>query len=171
MVLTAFYGLAFLSTWRRRLLLFAVAVVVGMVANWIRVYVIIVAGYVTDMQHYLVQVDHLAFGWAVFSVAFLPVLWLGFRLERPALAPRRPPPQRRAWSPAVIGAAAAAALILSVPRLAVSPSTQRGPRVEARLPDTTAAGRSAEDAGSPWRATRSAMPQEDRATYYGTDRP
>jgi EpsI family protein len=170
MVLTAFYGLAFLSTWRRRLLLFAVAVVVGMFANWIRVYVIIVAGYVTGMQHYLVQVDHLAFGWAVFSVAFLPVLWLGFRLERPALAPRRPPPQRRAWSPAVIGAAAAAALVLAGPRLAVSPSSSEDLSVGTRLPDTTAAGEVRGDAGSPWRGSfRNG--QEDRATYYGTASP
>ncbi len=49
------------------MLLFAAGL--ALLANWIRVFVIVVAGYLTDMQHYLVRVDHYYFGWALFAVA------------------------------------------------------------------------------------------------------
>ncbi len=58
----------------------------AIIGNWIRVYIIIVAGYLTEMQHFLVTVDHYYFGWAVFAV----MMYLGFvllrRFERPAVS-------------------------------------------------------------------------------------
>jgi EpsI family protein len=46
--------------------LVAIAVLLALVVNWIRVASIIYAGHVSDMQHYLVAVDHLTFGWLLF---------------------------------------------------------------------------------------------------------
>lgn len=54
---------------RRHLAIVAVAAVAAIILNWIRVYTIIVAGYLTHMQHFLVRVDHYWFGWALFGVA------------------------------------------------------------------------------------------------------
>ena len=48
-------------------------------------FIIIVAGDLTDMQHYLVRVDHSVFGWVVFAVAMVAFLLLAGR--RPVLAP------------------------------------------------------------------------------------
>jgi len=56
---------------RTRLMLLALAAVLALVTNWLRVYLIILAGYLTDMQHYLVRVDHYKFGWVVFAFAML----------------------------------------------------------------------------------------------------
>lgn len=67
---------------------FASVVLVGLafaiVANWIRVIVVIVAGYVTDMQHFLVTVDHYYFGWLVFAICLLPFYAAARRIEHGA---------------------------------------------------------------------------------------
>jgi exosortase len=54
--------------------LLAMALALAVLANWIRVFVIIMAGYLTNMQHYLVRVEHIRFGWAVFA----PMIWIFF---------------------------------------------------------------------------------------------
>jgi exosortase len=63
---------------RRMALLLATTVGLSMVANWLRVAIIIYLGYVTDMQHYLVAVEHVTFGWFV----FLPLLAAIFLISR-----------------------------------------------------------------------------------------
>jgi EpsI family protein len=44
----------------------AIAIVLALLINWIRVAIIIYAGHVSNMQHYLVAHDHLTFGWLLF---------------------------------------------------------------------------------------------------------
>jgi len=56
-------------------------IVVALVMNWLRVTTIIVAGYLSDMQHYLVAVDHYVFGWVLFVVTLLPLFYFGHVLE------------------------------------------------------------------------------------------
>jgi EpsI family protein len=62
---------------RVRAWLFALALALALVSNWLRVFIIITAGYLTDMQSYLVRVDHATFGWAVFALAMIVFLLLG----------------------------------------------------------------------------------------------
>ena len=69
--------------WRTRWLLLGIAAVLALVTNWLRVFIIIVAGQLTDMQHFLVKVDHYYFGWFVFVFA------LGFYLYLSSRVPRR----------------------------------------------------------------------------------
>jgi EpsI family protein len=69
--------------WARAVLMGA-ALFVAIIANWIRVAAVIVAGHVTEMQHFLVVKDHYYFGWVVFAVLMIPVLYLGRRLEHVA---------------------------------------------------------------------------------------
>ena len=54
----------------------AFSVVVAMIANWIRITVIVIVGSQTMMQHAIVQ-DHLTFGWFVFAACFVPVILVG----------------------------------------------------------------------------------------------
>jgi len=54
--------------WRERLQLLVIALALSMLTNWIRIFVIILAGHLTHMQHYLVARSHYTFGWAVFAV-------------------------------------------------------------------------------------------------------
>jgi exosortase len=59
-----------------RLYSLGLAIALALVSNWLRVFIIIVAGDLTDMQHYLVRVDHSRFGWVVFAVAMVVFLVL-----------------------------------------------------------------------------------------------
>lgn len=85
--LAALYGhLHYDGRWARRGLLLAVAFAGAMVLNWVRVYVVILAGHLTDMQHYLVRVDHYNFGWVLFVLGLVPFYAFARRLEPAAAA-------------------------------------------------------------------------------------
>lgn len=47
----------------------------AILANWVRIIGIIVVGSYTHMQHFIVQ-DHLTFGWGVFAVFLVPLIYL-----------------------------------------------------------------------------------------------
>jgi len=55
---------------------FSIAVVTAIAANWIRIIAIVIIGDKTQMQHFVVQ-DHLTFGWFVFAICYLPIIFLG----------------------------------------------------------------------------------------------
>lgn len=115
--IAAFWALAFLSDTKRRLALVAAAVVLTVLSNWIRVYTIILAGHATDMQHYLVAVEHIRFGWVVFAIALLPLIWLGRRLEQP-VREARPARERSAVDGrAMLRASLVAVVLLALPPL------------------------------------------------------
>ncbi|MFT6925942.1 MAG: EpsI family protein [Psychromonas sp.] len=57
-------------------LFFVLAVLVAIIANWIRITVIVIVGSQTAMQHFIVQ-DHLTFGWLVFAACFIPLIIIG----------------------------------------------------------------------------------------------
>ena len=63
-----------------RLKLLALAAVLAVLMNWVRVYTIILQGHLTDMQGYLVKVDHYKFGWALFGVLLVIYFWLARRI-------------------------------------------------------------------------------------------
>ncbi len=93
------------DAWRARIWLALLAALLSLVANWVRVFVVVVAGYLTDMQSYLVRVEHVRFGWLVFAVAMAAFLWIARRwgaAHRVAMAsPTMPPASGPAWSPAL----------------------------------------------------------------------
>ena len=91
--------------WIERLWLLALAGVLALIANWVRVYTVVVVGYLTDMQGYLVRVEHVRFGWLVFALAMAAFLliarrWIPAHGEtqpaRPVLPPAHAPAP--AWS-------------------------------------------------------------------------
>jgi EpsI family protein len=117
--LAMFYGLAFLRAWTNRMLLIAVALALAVVCNWVRVYTVILAGHLTDMQHYLVAENHITFGWILFGAFMLPVFWIAQRLEsrrgsRPVV--HSSPPVGRPGN--ILALALIASLLLALPRFA-----------------------------------------------------
>jgi exosortase len=54
---------------RARIRVFLLACVTAILSNWVRVFLLVVIGYTTEMQHYFVRVDHYWFGWGIFAVA------------------------------------------------------------------------------------------------------
>lgn len=65
--IAALYGELRRDALRTRALLILLAAALAVVGNWIRVYVIILVGHLTDMQHALIQTGHYSFGWLVFA--------------------------------------------------------------------------------------------------------
>jgi exosortase len=69
--LAVFYGELHDDTLKTRIKLLCLAVVFALLTNWVRITIIIVAGHLTDMQHYLVSGEHYSFGWMIFAVAMI----------------------------------------------------------------------------------------------------
>lgn len=67
---------------RRMLVLLAGAAALALLANWLRVATIIYVGFITDMQHYLIAVEHITFGWFVFLPLLAAIFFLSWRLSR-----------------------------------------------------------------------------------------
>ena len=80
LAVAALYGEIAKDSLRVRGLWLALMGVLAIVSNWIRVFAIIVAGYFSDMQHYLVTVDHYRFGWILFGAVVLVFLFLTTRV-------------------------------------------------------------------------------------------
>lgn len=67
--------LTYTSLWRRSLFVVA-SVLVPIVANWLRAYMIVMIGHLSDMR-VAVGVDHLLYGWVFFGVVMLLLFWVG----------------------------------------------------------------------------------------------
>ncbi|MCP5286926.1 MAG: exosortase A [Burkholderiaceae bacterium] len=77
MVGTLFAYLNYRS-WKRRLIFIAMAVVVPILANWLRAYTIVMVGHVTGSPMIL-GVDHTVYGWYLFGVVVLVFFMVGAR--------------------------------------------------------------------------------------------
>jgi EpsI family protein len=89
--LGALLGLLNHDRWRPRIVLVAIAVGLSVFANWARVFVIVLAGHLTQMQHFLVVQDHYYFGWVLFLVLLSPLMYADRRLQDVAMAVRPQP--------------------------------------------------------------------------------
>lgn len=74
--LTLAYLISYLNGYRepKLLLTLVIAAVLGLVTNWIRIFVLIVIGYHTEMQSSLME-DHELFGWILFGAICLPAIY------------------------------------------------------------------------------------------------
>lgn len=61
---------------KRRLTFIAFSVIVPIIANGIRAYLIVMTGHLSDMQ-LAVGVDHLVYGWVFFGFVMLLLFWIG----------------------------------------------------------------------------------------------
>ena len=66
----------------RRCVLVCIMAVAAIVSNWIRVLIVVDAGYRTNMQHYLVARSHYMFGWVLFSIVMFGFVWWCARAPR-----------------------------------------------------------------------------------------
>jgi len=81
LVLVLFYSQQRANAWVTSVKLFYVAIVFAILANWIRVILIILIGYESEMQSSIVK-DHDMFGWYVYIGTFTPAMFLLNRIER-----------------------------------------------------------------------------------------
>jgi exosortase len=95
------------TVWRRVGLLASMGAL-AVLANWLRVLVIIDAGYTTNMRHVLVSRGHYTFGWILFAAVMVGFVWV---LARPY---RRPPPAAAPPRQGVSGMAAYVSTVLAL---------------------------------------------------------
>ena len=145
LAVAALYGEQERDPWRIRAWQLGLMAVLAVLANWVRVYTVIEAGYLTDMQSYLVRVSHYGFGWAVFAATLVVFFVLVSRFG-PATVPAAAP---LAASPAdphprLLHGASVAALLVLLPALSAG----------ARLahPAPPAPGAAGVDAPASWHA-------------------
>ena len=108
---------------RRRLIFVAVSIVVPIVANWVRAYIIVMLGHLSN-NRIATGVDHLVYGWVFFGIVITIMFVIGARWSEPDRVPvARPaagavPPAALGWAiyalPLVVVMA-----VLALPPLAV----------------------------------------------------
>ena len=113
MIGTIYAALAYRST-RRRVMFMAAAILVPIVANWLRAYMIVMLGHLSNNK-LAVGVDHIIYGWVFFGLVMLLLFWIGSFWQEdaapePAAAPR-PATVAPAATPRVLFAAAVAAIV------------------------------------------------------------
>ncbi|MGH6636175.1 MAG: exosortase A [Gammaproteobacteria bacterium] len=117
MTLSALFAYLSFRELRRVLIFVAVAMLVSIVTNWLRVVTVILIGHIAGMGHPLVN-HHANLGWALFWITFIPLLWFGAHLKRIELTPGHPIaaklPADRSAKPAMVPMVAAALLVLAL---------------------------------------------------------
>lgn len=127
--IAALYGEIHRDRLKTRIFLVVAVAVLSILANWIRVFTIIVAGHLTDMQHFLVQVDHYYFGWVVFAITMALFFYWASRMPQsealvaPKSAHSTGNSRGRIWLAAVLSAIAVAAGPLRAAQAHANPSS------------------------------------------------
>ena len=81
MVGSLFAYLNYAST-RKRLIFLAVSLVLPVLANWVRAYIIVMLGHLSNNE-IATGVDHLVYGWVFFGVVILALFFIGARWADP----------------------------------------------------------------------------------------
>jgi exosortase A len=97
----------------RRLVFVAVAVVVPILANWLRAYGIVTLGHLSN-NRLATGVDHIVYGWVFFGLVVLGLFWIGARWRGDEPAPQPAPGGRAAESQPVLSLSAWAVVLILV---------------------------------------------------------
>lgn len=86
---------------KRAIICTLVATAIALVGNWVRVYILVLVGYYSNMTHSLMH-SHANFGWILFGVCMLPMLYIFGRIaqahslaESPNSAPKQVEEQKK----------------------------------------------------------------------------
>lgn len=144
---------------KRRAIFLALSIIVPILANWLRAYMIVMLGHLSNNQ-IATGVDHLIYGWVFFGVVIMALFTIGARWAEPDLPP---PPSRGAaadGSAAKLGAlalwltASMVSVVVVAPKLLVDRLWAASPEsasVSMRLPDAALGGWQADGAAdAPW---------------------
>lgn len=154
-----------------RLKLVGLAALLAVVTNWLRVCVVIVLGHLTDMQHYLVRVEHYRFGWVLFALMMTAFFLIARRMPWPELEPTQAKGISQDASRA--HGRLPAVLIVTFAAMALGPAwnvlapASPAPRLraEAQLPQSSAGWAGPAVTADPWQPRFIGADQEQRARY------
>lgn len=116
--------LTYRGLWRR-IIFVVLSIVVPVVANWLRAYMIVMIGHLTSMKH-AAGVDHLIYGWFFFGVVMLMLFWFGtyWREDRvsapavPGVPVRRVPIGSSEWQRILAAVLMSAGVVAASPAIA-----------------------------------------------------
>lgn len=114
----SFFAYISFRTWRWRLAFIALSIVVPIVANWVRAYLIVMIGHLTSNK-LAAGADHLIYGWVFFGFVMTALFYVGMRMsnaEARRVTPSEPGPPalpiaRRPAVGMVLATAVAAVLV------------------------------------------------------------
>lgn len=111
MIGTIYAAVAYRST-HRRVMFVAAAILVPIVANWLRAYMIVMIGHLSN-NRLAVGVDHIIYGWVFFGLVMLLLFWIGSFWQEDPAPPVAPPARESApgAAPGTLFAAAIAAIV------------------------------------------------------------
>lgn len=161
--------LTYRSLWRRLLFVLA-SILVPVLANTIRAYIVVMLGHWSDMR-IGTGVDHLIYGWMFFGLVMFLIFWLGamFREDQDPLPMTSPDPHPAAQgvTPTRLACVVAIALAVSASPLYVSRAAVAGP-LSVAAPALPAQGPSGQ-AGAPWEWRPGAAVAGQATAYYTVD--
>jgi exosortase len=151
---------------RSRVVLLAAATLAALVTNWLRVVVVIYAGHVSNMQHYLVAHEHLSFGYALFIPLMAVIILVARRLQRDSGVASRPASLHPGAARPGAVVWGATAMLLLTPLLVASIKPQLDePVTLLSLPVLTGAWQGPLPASSRWQPHYVGAAGERRASY------
>ena len=80
---TIFAAISYHTRWRRIVFILA-SILVPLVANWLRAYLIVLLGHLSN-NRLAVGVDHIIYGWVFFGLVMLLLFWVGSMWSEPDL--------------------------------------------------------------------------------------
>ena len=81
LAISALYGHLYYRRFSNKGLLIGIAALFALLTNWLRVSTIIIAGHLTEMQSFLVRIDHYYFGWVLFGLMLIPFFYVARSIE------------------------------------------------------------------------------------------
>ena len=175
MIGTLFAYLNYRST-ARRIAFVVWAIVVAIIANWIRAYLIVLTGHLSSNE-LAAGADHLIYGWVFFGVVIAFMLAMGSRWAEPEAASEPPVPGERAdarrqtaWG--AWAAAAALLLIAVLPHVwtGVLESAQRREAPNLHQPNFSGwTAMTTPPAGADWQPAFSGAAAQQRSAYSDKD--
>jgi EpsI family protein len=144
--------------------------VLALLANWVRVYAVIEAGYLTNMQSYLVRVSHYWFGWCLFAVMLIPFFWLTtlFGSAAPSTPEHSSPPATVKPSTLFTGLAMTLFILVMLPAVSWGLRTVQAPAALAVAPAISAPANwssAQSDTDSSWQPTFPGADQQRQFVY------
>jgi EpsI family protein len=105
----------------RRLAFIAVSIITPVIANWLRAYIIVMLGHLSNNK-IATGVDHIIYGWIFFGIVMALMFWIGSFWREDPIAGQEPPPPPPApfAAPGLTAAAVAGVVLLAAPHLALA---------------------------------------------------
>ena len=95
----ALFAHLFYRTWWRKAAVLAASIIVPLIANWLRAYMIVMIGHLSG-NTLAVDIDHLIYGWVFFGLVMFLFFWVASFWREDGQAAPTPPPSRLQGTPA-----------------------------------------------------------------------